>query len=307
MKTTGVSPSACSSDEPERVVDRRADVAIGGGEQAGHADRPPQPALDDARHQAALPTRTPGAAGTSGRGAAAGPRAGAGAAAAPGAGPATMAPPPGTASARARMRRSSARSDEPNASAMPPNATAARRRASHAMPPRCARGGQRPAKEDRWGVEIPLTRAAPALSALRAASSAGGLFAQASGERLQQRPGDGGGVLHEALEVPRRHAEAAQLRVGGDGGRALVAVEQRHLAEVVARAQRADDAVADAHERLALDDDEEADAAASLDDDLLAGGERPLDQGLRQPPAVALRQLGEERDLLEGVDGRRFR
>src|SRR4051794_20230024 len=136
--------------------------------------------------------------------------------------------------------------------------------------------------------------------------SAGGFLAQAAGERLQQRPRDGRVLLHEAPEVPRGHAEAAQLRVGGDGGGALVAVQQRHLAVVLAGPERADDAIADAHDRLALDDDEEADAAPTLDDDLLAGRERPLVQGLRQPLAVALRELGEQRDPLEGLEGRRF-
>ena len=45
-------------DETERVVDRGADVAVGGGEQAGHADRPAQPVLAEARHApATLGTR----------------------------------------------------------------------------------------------------------------------------------------------------------------------------------------------------------------------------------------------------------
>ena len=38
MKTTGVRPSAESGDDAEGVVDRRADVAVGGAEQRRHAE-----------------------------------------------------------------------------------------------------------------------------------------------------------------------------------------------------------------------------------------------------------------------------
>ena len=52
MNTSGVSPSACSADQAERVVDRRADVAVGRREQAGDADRPAQAAFGELRHGA---------------------------------------------------------------------------------------------------------------------------------------------------------------------------------------------------------------------------------------------------------------
>ena len=38
-------------DQAERVIDGRADVAVGGGEQARHAHRPPQPVLGETRHR----------------------------------------------------------------------------------------------------------------------------------------------------------------------------------------------------------------------------------------------------------------
>ena len=39
-KTTGVSPSAKHRDQAERVVDRAADVAVGGGEEGAGPENP---------------------------------------------------------------------------------------------------------------------------------------------------------------------------------------------------------------------------------------------------------------------------
>ena len=46
-------PERVRGDEPERVVDRGADVAVGGREQPGHADRAPQSVLCQACHPGA--------------------------------------------------------------------------------------------------------------------------------------------------------------------------------------------------------------------------------------------------------------
>ena len=44
-------PQRVRGNEPQRVVDRGADVAVGGREQAGNPDRLPQSVLAQARHQ----------------------------------------------------------------------------------------------------------------------------------------------------------------------------------------------------------------------------------------------------------------
>jgi hypothetical protein len=124
--TTGVSPSAWSATQPERVVDRRADVAVGGGEEAGHADRPAQPALDDAGHQAA--SRSSGTSTSTG-----------------------ACSRPRTASARATSRRHSAASCQPKTIAIAPKATTMSR----------ARGGPPCLHPAPPGVNGPL-RTAPA-------------------------------------------------------------------------------------------------------------------------------------------------
>ena len=51
-------PERVRGDQPERVVDRRADVPVGGREQAGHPDRAAQAALDYSRHRAPVRGRS---------------------------------------------------------------------------------------------------------------------------------------------------------------------------------------------------------------------------------------------------------
>src|SRR5712691_1377536 len=79
-------------------------------------------------------------------------------------------------------------------------------------------------------------------------------------------------LLQERLEVPLRDARECDLRVGGDGRASALVVEQRHLAERVARtelARLAGDGF-DAH--VPVGDDHEADSAFAPEDDLVPGG-----------------------------------
>ena len=62
-------------------------------------------------------------------------------------------------------------------------------------------------------------------------------LAQALGERLQQFPPDGRVSLHERAELPERQAVADELGRRRDRGGACPLVDERDLAEVVARAR----------------------------------------------------------------------
>ena len=99
-------------------------------------------------------------------------------------------------------------------------------------------------------------------------ASAGG--AHLLGEGRQHRPGDLGVRLQEGLEDPRGHAQADEVGVRHDGGRARPVVEQRDLAERVARPELAPLLPADLDGRGALRDDEEAEALLTLGDDVIA-------------------------------------
>ena len=63
-------------------------------------------------------------------------------------------------------------------------------------------------------------------------------LAEAAGERLQERPGDLRMLLDERPELPGRQPVAEEVGRGDDRGRADAVVDQRDLAEVVARAER---------------------------------------------------------------------
>src|SRR6266849_10830199 len=85
-----------------------------------------------------------------------------------------------------------------------------------------------------------------------------GELMQLLGHRRQELPGDLGVALDERPEVPRRHAVADHVRLGGDRRRPVGAGEERDLAEVVAGADRAAGCALDGHLGLAGLDDEEA-------------------------------------------------
>jgi hypothetical protein len=70
---------------------------------------------------------------------------------------------------------------------------------------------------------------------------------------------------------------------------------------VVARPECADDLSSHGHRRLTVLDQEEADAAFSLDDDRLPLFEAALAQHLRQALEVPIPDAGEQRDRLEAL------
>src|SRR3954465_7410748 len=112
--------------------------------------------------------------------------------------------------------------------------------------------------------------------------------------------------MHERPELPGRDPREVEVGARGDGGRAdRILVEQGDLAEVVTGAQRAALLAVDGHLRLPAEDDEEADAAVALHDDVRAGGDVPVAHLGGQPGEGLLVETREERDLLEllGRDG----
>src|SRR6476646_3685618 len=119
------------------------------------------------------------------------------------------------------------------------------------------------------------------------------------GHRDEQRPGDRGVLLDERTELPRRQAVAPDVRLRGDRGRSGALVDQRDLAEEVARAERPPLLAADGHDGFAVLDDEEPDAAAALVRDGLARAERAVGERARQRVDVLVVQALEERDALE--------
>src|SRR5438093_13640065 len=107
-------------------------------------------------------------------------------------------------------------------------------------------------------------------------------------------PRDRGVRLDERPELPGGHPVAAELAVRRDGGRAGALVDQRDLAEVVARAERAALLAALADLGLSGLDHEEPDAAVALARDLLAGRERPLLERVREQLEILLLEAREE-------------
>jgi len=92
-------------------------------------------------------------------------------------------------------------------------------------------------------------------------------------------------ALEDPAEVPPRDLEARRRLDRADRGRARELVEQRHLAEDVARTELGDllggaGVVLDDLD-LARPDDERADAGVALPDDLLAALPALLDRGVR--------------------------
>jgi hypothetical protein len=113
--------------------------------------------------------------------------------------------------------------------------------------------------------------------------------------------GDLGVLEHEGLELPRGHAGGAHVVGGGDRGRARAVVDQRDLAEPVARAQRVLPVAVDLDAGVALEQDPEARAGLALLHDHGARREGALGESTRQPLEVAAGDVGQERHPLEGV------
>src|SRR4051794_39155898 len=104
-------------------------------------------------------------------------------------------------------------------------------------------------------------------------------------------------LAQERLELPRGQGGAAQGAAGGDGGRAArLVVEQPELAEVVAGLHRAALLTADRDVGLAVEDEEEADAAAALLDDHLTVRVRALTQAAGELLEVLVGHVRQQRD-----------
>src|SRR5690242_15389636 len=123
---------------------------------------------------------------------------------------------------------------------------------------------------------------------------------------LEQLPRDLGVRLDERPELPRGEAVADDFGLGGHGRRAQrLFVDQRDLAEVVARADLTAGLAVDVDAGRSLADDEEADAARSFRRDRVAGRETARLEGARDALEVLVGEALEERNLLEQLD-RRF-
>src|SRR6266566_3919983 len=116
-------------------------------------------------------------------------------------------------------------------------------------------------------------------------------------------------ALEDAAEVPALDPEGGGRLDRADGRRTRELVEERHLAEDVARPERADllffpVAILDDLD-LARTDDEGADAGVALPDDLLPRLVPLLDRGVRDRLERPLVEILEHGDPLQEVDARR--
>src|SRR6188472_1024494 len=122
---------------------------------------------------------------------------------------------------------------------------------------------------------------------------------------LEELPRDVGVVPREPAEVPEGDHVAAQARDGGHRGGARRLADQCELAEVVAGTDPSDLLAVDAHRRLALGDDEEADAAhRALLDDRHTGSELTFLCQAGELTQLTLAEPREEPDPTELVDDR---
>src|SRR5439155_16919007 len=133
--------------------------------------------------------------------------------------------------------------------------------------------------------------------------SCGLCFAEALGHRLQEGPGDAGVGLDERAEVPERQPVAVEVALGAHRRRAGAHVDQRDVAEVVARAEAPALVAADRHDGFAALDHEEPRAALALAGDGLARVERPLLEGAAEAFELARLELREEREPLQQLGG----
>src|SRR5512146_1292867 len=137
-------------------------------------------------------------------------------------------------------------------------------------------------------------------SALRARPRARRLFggAHAPRQRLQQLPRDRAVALHQRPELPVREAIAHQVRARHYRRRAGTSVDQRDLAEMVARAEHVDWHAAAGDRGLAGVDDVEGRGAGALADHRLALGESALLQQAGDLLGLPTVQVGKKRYAL---------
>jgi hypothetical protein len=128
-------------------------------------------------------------------------------------------------------------------------------------------------------------------------------FPVAAREHLQERPSHLRMLLHEGAELPRREPVAEQVGRRDDRGRPDPVVDEGDLAEVVARPERRTVLVPDRDLGVALDDDEEPGSGRAFGRDLRALGKAALVQLPSEVLQVALVEIGEERDVPQGLDG----
>src|SRR6266508_4337567 len=130
----------------------------------------------------------------------------------------------------------------------------------------------------------------------------GGLaLSHACCERAEERRGDCGLVLEDLGERPSGQHQAHGLGFRDDGRRPRGAVEQRHLAEVGARAELDLGAPAAADGRAAVEDDVERLARIAGADDRRLRVEAGDDGQTRDRSQVTRRHAGEERHVSEQV------
>src|SRR6266511_71419 len=117
----------------------------------------------------------------------------------------------------------------------------------------------------------------------------GGRGPESLRHHLQHLRGDGGILLDQPLEGPRRDAKRGHLALGGAGGRARPAVEQRDLSEEVTRSHLSNGPSPHGDVHVSVQDQEEADARVAL---------------ASQDRALAMRDfLARGRDRLELLGG----
>ena len=103
-------------------------------------------------------------------------------------------------------------------------------------------------------------------------------------------------------ELPRCQPVALEVALGRDRRRAGALVQQRDLAEVIARPEPAAVLAADGHLCLTGLDHEEADTALPFGRDRVAGRERPLLHRRRDALKLLPIEVGEDRHALQEFD-----
>ena len=125
--------------------------------------------------------------------------------------------------------------------------------------------------------------------------------AQAAGEGRHDRERDLRLGLERLQELGAREHQHVDLADGDDRRRARLAVDQRHLAEEVARPQH-DRAAGHLDANLAVDDHVEDGGRLADADERGAGGEALRGCATRDLADMPAREIGEERDLGEHLD-----
>src|SRR4051794_12367277 len=100
--------------------------------------------------------------------------------------------------------------------------------------------------------------------------------AQSLGKRLQELPPDGRVAFDQRAKFPKRQRVTNQVARSRHGSRARAAVDQRNLAEIVARAERGDLHTFARDDSFAGVDEKKGCASRALDDDRFALGEAAL-------------------------------